>query len=61
MKDSFISLNEGHAGGSGYSFIDFNHMNYNVLSILLLEKKTLFFLCKTDFNSVTIYMLNRYS
>lgn len=34
-EESIHFTDEGHAEGSGCSFIDFMHMNYNLLTILL--------------------------
>lgn len=60
MKNPFISLMKAMWKDLAVFFTDFMHMNYNVLPIPLFEKLFLF-LCQTEFNSITIYMLNRYS
>lgn len=61
MKNPFISLMKAMRKDLAvFFFTDFMHMNYGVLLIPLFEKLFLF-LCQTEFNSVTIYMLNRYS
>lgn len=46
--------------GLAVPFTDVMQINYNVLSTALFEKLFLL-VCKTEFNIVTIYMLNKYS
>lgn len=46
--------------GLAVPFTDVMQINYNVLSTALFEK-LLLFVCKIEFNILTIYMLNKYS